>query len=94
MPPFEEFLDLVQKWQINHLFLAPPLVNAFLKHPAAKGRDFTFFKTCLVAAAPLDGQSEQKFHDLVDASDFVISQAFGMTEAGRVFLLLVSPTNL
>ncbi len=90
MPGFGDFLDAIERLQINHLFLAPPLVHAFIKHPSAKGRNFSFFKTCLVAAAPLDSESEEKFRSLVDSPNFMINQAFGMTETG-VFRLHFLP---
>ncbi|KAH7908902.1 phenylacetyl-CoA ligase, partial [Hygrophoropsis aurantiaca] len=84
MPPFEPFLDSLENLRVNHLFLAPPLVNAFLKHPAAQGRDLSFFKTCLVAAAPLDADREDAFRNLC-GPNLLLSQAFGMTEtAGLV----------
>ncbi|KAF9502656.1 hypothetical protein BS47DRAFT_1249214, partial [Hydnum rufescens UP504] len=79
MPPFDRFLDILGAQKVNHLFLAPPLVNAFLKHPAAAGRHFDYFKTCIVAAAPLDADRESAFRKLGGPS-FLLSQGFGMTE--------------
>lgn len=79
MPSFDKFLDQVQSWQINHLFLAPPLVHAFLKHPASKGRSFPHFKSGMVAAAPLSAESEEAFR-LMCGPEFLFSQVFGMTE--------------
>jgi 4-coumarate--CoA ligase len=92
MPPFERFLDIIESLKVNHLFLAPPLVNAFLKHPAATGRHFDYFKTCIVAAAPLDADRESAFRKLGGPS-FLLSQGFGMTETGNVTLyqLLTRP---
>lgn len=84
MPSFEKFLNLLESQQINHLILAPPLVNAFLKHPATKGRNFSYFKSCVVAAAPLDADREEEFRDLC-GPQLLMSQAYGMTEtAGMV----------
>lgn len=81
MPPFDRFLDILKTQQINHLFLAPPLVNAFLKHPAVQGHNLGYFKTCLVAAAPLDADREESFRKLC-GPNFLLQQAFGMTETG------------
>ncbi|KAF9516668.1 hypothetical protein BS47DRAFT_1291985, partial [Hydnum rufescens UP504] len=72
MPPFERFLDIIESLRVNHLFLAPPLVNAFLKHPAAAGRHFDYFKTCIVAAA--------RWMLIESGPSFLLSQGFGMTE--------------
>src|SRR5258705_186484 len=60
MPGFGDFLDAIEQLQINHLFLVPPLVHAFIKHPSMKGHNFSFFRTCLVAVAPLNSESEEK----------------------------------
>lgn len=81
MPSFERFLDILEAQRVNHLFLAPPLVNAFLKHPAAQGRNLEHFKTCLVAAAPLDADREEAFRKLC-GPNFLLQQGFGMTETG------------
>lgn len=82
MPKFEDFLNIIEHQKINHLLLVPPLINAFIKHPAAQGRDFSFFKTCLVAAAPLDVEREIDFRKLAGPG-FVLANVFGMTETGR-----------
>lgn len=85
MPSFEPFLDSILRLRINHLYLAPPLVNAFLKHPASAKYDFTnFFKSATIAAAPLDAETESAFRKL-GGPQFLVSQGFGMTEtAGLV----------
>lgn len=82
MPKFEKFLSIVETLPIEHLLLVPPLVNAFLKHPSTQGKRFDFFKSCLVAAAPLDIEREKDFR-LLGGPNFVIGQAFGMTETGK-----------
>jgi 4-coumarate--CoA ligase len=75
--PFPAFLDSLEEHRINHLFLAPPLVSAFVKHPACAGRDFSrYFKTAMVAAAPLDAATEETFRRLC-GPQFVISQVRG-----------------
>lgn len=79
MPSFGDFLDKIESQQVNHLFLAPPLVNAFIKHPASKGRSFPYFKSGMVAAAPLSAESEEAFRHMA-GPDFLFSQTFGMTE--------------
>ncbi|KZV78649.1 acetyl-CoA synthetase-like protein, partial [Exidia glandulosa HHB12029] len=81
LPPFEEFLDSVERLHIEHLLVVPPLINAFLKHPKGAGRTYPFFKSCLVAAAPLDEEREKQFRAL-GGPDFHLSQVFGMTETG------------
>ena len=91
LPQFEKFLNIMETLKINHLFLAPPLINAFIKHPASQGRDFSYFKTCTVAAAPLDAAREIAFKALA-GPNFVLAQSFGMTETG-MYLLNHIPSN-
>ena len=87
LPPFEKFLNIMETLKVNHLFLAPPLINAFLKHPAAQGRDFSYFKSCIAAAAPLDSVREDAFKALV-GPNFVLGQAYGMTETSTYFFFI------
>ncbi len=89
LPQFEKFLNIIGTLKINHLFLAPPLINAFIKHPASQGRDFSYFKTCLVAAAPLDAEREIAFKALA-SPHFVLGQVFGMTET-CAYRSMISP---
>ncbi|KAH8827518.1 hypothetical protein DL96DRAFT_1419221, partial [Flagelloscypha sp. PMI_526] len=86
--PFSSFLDSLDERHINHLFLAPPLVSAFVKNPSSQGRAFDrHFKSATVAAAPLDAATEDAFRQMCGSS-FLFSQVFGMTEtAGLVTAL-------
>lgn len=79
MPSFAVFLEGIFSLKINHLYLAPPLVNAFVKHPASSNYDFTFLKTATIAAAPLSAEVESAFQ-MLGGPNFLISQGFGMTE--------------
>jgi 4-coumarate--CoA ligase len=82
--PFHAFLDSLNTHRVNHLFLAPPLVQAFVKHPSHnKQHTFTHFKTALVAAAPLDSLTEDAFRHMCP-DDFLLSQVFGMTETAGI----------
>jgi hypothetical protein len=47
-------VDSVVGLRIGHLFLAPSLVNAFVKHPATPNFDLKFLSTAMIATAPLD----------------------------------------
>ncbi|KAJ7909503.1 hypothetical protein B0H13DRAFT_1877662 [Mycena leptocephala] len=64
MPSFNILLEKLVQLRIGHLFLAPPLVNAFVKHPATSNYDLTFLRSAMIAAAPLDGDSESAFQRL------------------------------
>ncbi|KAJ7214323.1 hypothetical protein GGX14DRAFT_610650, partial [Mycena pura] len=81
MPPFPVFLEKLARFGINHLFLAPPLVNAFVKHPATPSVELTFMKSAMIAAAPLSAGVEEAFA-VLGGDDFLVTQVFGMTECG------------
>lgn len=79
MPPFDRLLEDIVRFTINHLYLAPPLVKAFVKHPATSKYDLGFLKTCMIAAAPLDAETEAAFRRL-GGPNFLVTQGFGLTE--------------
>jgi long-subunit acyl-CoA synthetase (AMP-forming) len=81
MPSFNILLEKLVQLRIGHLFLAPPLVNAFVKHPATSNYDLTFLRSAMIAAAPLDGDSESAFQS-IGGAEFLVTQGFGMTETG------------
>ncbi|KAJ7182482.1 hypothetical protein C8R43DRAFT_967302 [Mycena crocata] len=81
MPSFSTFLETIVRLRIGHLFLAPPLVNAFVKHPATSNYDLTFLRSAMIAAAPLDSAMETAFRAL-GGPEFLVTQGFGMTECG------------
>ncbi|KAJ7440956.1 hypothetical protein FB451DRAFT_1058531 [Mycena latifolia] len=79
MPSFDILLQSIVRLRITHLYLAPSLVNAFVKHSATPSYDLTFLKTAMIAAAPLDGGIESAFQTL-GGPGFLVTQGFGMTE--------------
>ncbi|KAJ7772843.1 hypothetical protein DFH07DRAFT_145845 [Mycena maculata] len=81
MPSFNVFLEIIVRLRIGHLFLAPPLVNAFVKHTATPSFDLKFLQTAMIAAAPLDADMETAFRK-IGGPDFLVTQGFGMTECG------------
>ncbi|KAJ7275105.1 hypothetical protein C8J57DRAFT_1177999 [Mycena rebaudengoi] len=87
MPSFPAFLQSIVRLRIGHLFLVPPLVNAFVKHPRTPDFDLTFFKTAMVAAAPLDREMEVLFQR-IGSPEFLVTQGFGMTECGGLITAL------
>ncbi|KAJ7772261.1 hypothetical protein B0H16DRAFT_1512898 [Mycena metata] len=87
MPPFDIFLQTIVRLRIGHFFLVPPLVTAFVKHPATTNYDLKFFKSALIAAAPLDGEMESAFQQL-GGPDFLVTQGFGMTESSSMITSL------
>ncbi|KAJ7027573.1 hypothetical protein C8F04DRAFT_1044734 [Mycena alexandri] len=87
MPPFDTFLETIVRLRIGHFFIVPPLVTAFVKHPATANHDLKFLKSAMIAAAPLDGEMESAFQQL-GGPDFLVTQGFGMTESSSMITAL------
>ncbi|KAJ7078230.1 hypothetical protein C8R43DRAFT_1143436 [Mycena crocata] len=81
MPAFSMLLEDIMRFRINHFFLVPSLVSAFVKNPATAHYDLGFFKSAMIAAAPLDGGMESSFQK-IGGAEFLVTQVFGMTECG------------
>ncbi|KOG90852.1 AMP-dependent synthetase, partial [Streptomyces varsoviensis] len=50
----ERFLSAVETYRVNGVYVAPPIVLALAKHPAATGYDLSSLEYVVSAAAPLD----------------------------------------
>ncbi|KAJ7035815.1 hypothetical protein C8F04DRAFT_1341822, partial [Mycena alexandri] len=87
MSPFDNFLETIVRLRIGHFFIVPPLVTAFVKHTATANYDLKFFKSAMIAAAPLDGEMESAFQQL-GGPDFLVTQGFGMTESSCMITAL------
>ncbi|KAJ6483680.1 hypothetical protein DFH09DRAFT_949606 [Mycena vulgaris] len=81
MPSFTTLLDDIVRLRIGHFFIVPSLVNAFVKHLATGNYNLEFFKSAMIAAAPLDGEMESAFQK-IGGPEFLVTQVFGMTECG------------
>ncbi|KAJ7786567.1 amp dependent CoA ligase [Mycena metata] len=75
---FTEFLESIVRHKITHLFLVPPQIVLFCKHPATKKYDLSHVKFCISGAAPMSGELMRSVrHILPNAA---IGQGYGMTE--------------
>ncbi|KZV70955.1 amp dependent CoA ligase [Peniophora sp. CONT] len=80
VPKFEfvKFMDSIMKYKITHLYLVPPQVVLFCKHPAVPAYDFSHVRAMMAGAAPVPAElTEQLRKVLPNAS---IGQGYGMTE--------------
>ena len=73
----EEYLELVQRYQVTYLHLVPPVVIALAKHPMVDKYDLSKARWALSAAAPLGGPAAEAFTARLGTRLF---QAYGMTE--------------
>jgi acyl-CoA synthetase (AMP-forming)/AMP-acid ligase II len=79
LPRFEldQFLDVLARQRITKIFVAPPVVVVFAKHPAVAGHDLSAVDSIVSAAAPLDAEVAGAAATRLGVA---ITQAYGMTE--------------
>ncbi|MGJ5827103.1 4-coumarate--CoA ligase family protein [Streptomyces ossamyceticus] len=74
----EAYLAAIEKHRITHLYVAPPIVLALAKHPAAERYDLSSVRHVLSAAAPLDARLAAACSARLGLPPVV--QGYGMTE--------------
>jgi acyl-CoA synthetase (AMP-forming)/AMP-acid ligase II len=73
----EQFLSVLERERITKVFVAPPVVVVFAKHPAVAGHDLSAVTSIVSAAAPLDAEVAGIAAERLGVP---ITQAYGMTE--------------
>ncbi|MEE1761793.1 4-coumarate--CoA ligase family protein [Streptomyces sp. SP18BB07] len=74
----EGYLKAIAEHRITHLYVAPPIVLALAKHPAAERYDLSTVQHILSAAAPLDARLAAACSTRLSLPPVV--QGYGMTE--------------
>ncbi|PCH35773.1 acetyl-CoA synthetase-like protein [Wolfiporia cocos MD-104 SS10] len=74
----ESLLQSIEKRRISHLFLVPPQVVLFCKHPATRNYDLSSVRFCMVAAAPLTAEVTTQMLELMPGIH--LGQGYGLTE--------------
>ncbi|WNZ10678.1 4-coumarate--CoA ligase family protein [Streptomyces sp. 11x1] len=74
----EGYLKAIADHRITHLYVAPPIVLALAKHPAAERYDLSTVRHILSAAAPLDAKLAAACSARLSLPPVV--QGYGMTE--------------
>jgi acyl-CoA synthetase (AMP-forming)/AMP-acid ligase II len=77
----EQYLALIERHRATRLFVAPPLVVAFAKHPVVDGYDLSSLRHVMSGAAPLDAGLAAEAGRRIGCR---IVQGYGMTEASPV----------
>ena len=83
MPKFdlEQFLTITQRYEVDRLYIAPPVAVALAKHPMVDQYDLSCVKTVFSGAAPLDGELGRAVAQRLDCT---VLQGYGMTESSPV----------
>jgi acyl-CoA synthetase (AMP-forming)/AMP-acid ligase II len=80
MPRFdlEEFLGVVEKYEVTMAHIVPPIVLALAKHPAVARYDLKSLRTIFSGAAPLGAELAREVSARLGC---YVKQGYGMTEA-------------
>ncbi|KAG8923732.1 hypothetical protein FRC01_012417 [Tulasnella sp. 417] len=60
-----DFLKSIVRYKITHLFIVPPQVVLFAKHPETKKYDLSSLRYCMAGAAPLSPELTEQFRKVV-----------------------------
>jgi acyl-CoA synthetase (AMP-forming)/AMP-acid ligase II len=77
----DELMDLIEKYGVTWLHIAPPVVLAIATTTDVEGRDFSKLKLVISGAAPLDAELSARAEAKLGAP---IRQGYGMTELSPV----------
>ena len=83
MPRFDlaEFLRIIQDFQINWAFIAPPIAVALAKHPLVDQYDLSSMEVIVSGAAPFDGALGTAVAERLGC---LVRQGYGMSEMSPV----------
>jgi acyl-CoA synthetase (AMP-forming)/AMP-acid ligase II len=73
----EQFLQTIEKYQITHLYLVPPIILALAKHPLVDKYNLKSVKLINSGAAPLDEGVQSLAARRIGC---LVTQGYGMTE--------------
>ncbi len=83
MPKFDlpEFLRIISEYQIQRVYIAPPVAVALAKHPIVEDYDLSCIDIIFSGAAPLDAELG---HAMGKRLGCTVLQGYGMTELSPV----------
>jgi acyl-CoA synthetase (AMP-forming)/AMP-acid ligase II len=83
LPRFEldSFLEAIQRHRVTWLYVVPPIVIAFAKHPSIGNYDLSSVRVVFSGAAPLDAQTAEEAAQRIGCA---VIQGYGLTETSPV----------
>ncbi|OJK00749.1 hypothetical protein ASPACDRAFT_27281 [Aspergillus aculeatus ATCC 16872] len=88
LPRFEihAFLQAIHTHQITNTYLVPAMVHILTQTTLAIKPKLASLRYCLVSAAPIDVAALDRLQSLLSHPSAIVTQNWGMTETGLVFL--------
>jgi len=77
----EQFLKILQDYQITRANLVPPIILALAKHPIVDNYDLSHLKIIMSGAAPLSAELAQACAERIGC---IVLQGYGLTETSPV----------
>lgn len=77
----EEFLKVIQDYQVTRAYLVPPIVLALAKHPLVDSYDLSSLRTIMSGAAPLDAGVARAAAKRLGVD---VYQGYGLTETSPI----------
>ncbi len=74
----DEVIEIMEREQVAYGFLVPAMLNALVRHPTARDRDWSHLKCIQVGGAPIADDTALLARDVLGE---VLYQGFGQTEA-------------
>lgn len=92
MPRFEleQFLQLIEKYQLTYMHLVPPIVLALAKHPLVDKYNLSSVRTIISGAAPLSAELAQACAARLGCT---VGQGYGLTETSPVTHFTTDPAG-
>ncbi|CAK1543235.1 unnamed protein product [Leptosia nina] len=79
----DEFMQALEKFKINVLFCAPPLIFLMASHPLASKEVYRYLEMVINGAAPISSSDADRFMDKVQRK-IRFGQGYGLTETSPV----------
>jgi acyl-CoA synthetase (AMP-forming)/AMP-acid ligase II len=74
---FPRLVEAIGRYRISSIFITPPVMADFARHPAVEGHEVSSLRSILCAAAPLGPELEQIVANRLGC---MVRQGYGMTE--------------
>ena len=77
-------LEVMERERIAYLFAVPTILSTLVRHPSARGRDWSALKVVNVGGSPISDDTARLAHDILGD---VLYQIYGQTEALPVTMM-------